>query len=134
MNDEALFSRRALAAAIAGAVATGLASSCRREEKPLAPGQVAIALSQLPPGKRVIVVVAENPVEVTRQANGITARMLRCTHWGCVVRWHEPRRAYVCPCHEGTYDEDGNVLAGPPPLPLRTVPLSISGDRVILGG
>jgi Rieske Fe-S protein len=99
----------------------------------LKPGQIAVPLKDLVPGRRMIVVVAENPVELTRSAAGVTARSLRCTHWGCVVRWREDQRAYICPCHGGRYDADGNVVEGPPPLPLRTVPATVSGDRVILG-
>lgn len=99
----------------------------------LKPGQVAVPLEDLVAGRRTIVIVAENPVEVMRSGDGVTARSLRCTHWGCVVRWREAERAYVCPCHAGRYDSDGNVLEGPPPLPLRAVPAIVSGDRVILG-
>lgn len=99
----------------------------------LEPGQVAVPLKDIVAGRRMIVIVAENPVELTRFADRITARSLRCTHWGCVVRWREAERAYVCPCHAGRYDADGNVLEGPPPFPLRAVAATVSGDRVILG-
>jgi Rieske Fe-S protein len=34
------------------------------------------------------------------------------------VRWEEEEDVYVCPCHDGLFDIDGNVIAGPPPEPL----------------
>ncbi len=117
-------------------IALGVASPrCGRRpaEEPLQPGQVALPLDGLRPGVRTVVVVAGNPVEVVRSADGVTARLLRCTHMGCAVRWKEPEGAYVCPCHDGRYDGAGNVIAGPPPLPLRPFPAVVSGDRVILG-
>ncbi len=102
-------------------------------ELALAPGQVAVPLSDLPEGDRRVVIVGENPVEVLRADHTVTARMLRCTHMGCVVRWRPDARIYVCPCHDGRYDAEGNPIAGPPPRPLATVPVSIRGTRVVLG-
>jgi menaquinol-cytochrome c reductase iron-sulfur subunit len=42
----------------------------------------------------------------------------KCTHLGCRVNWKTEQNAYVCPCHDGTFDLDGRVLGGPPPRPL----------------
>ena len=41
-----------------------------------------------------------------------------CTHLNCRVSWHENVQEFVCPCHNGRFDRDGNVLSGPPPRPL----------------
>ncbi|MFA5535704.1 MAG: Rieske 2Fe-2S domain-containing protein [Bacillota bacterium] len=41
-----------------------------------------------------------------------------CTHLGCIVAWDDKKRQFECPCHGGIFDEDGNVLHGPPPKPL----------------
>ncbi len=107
---------------------------CSRDAEPaLSPGQMAIPLSELREGERRVVILGENPVEVVRTGQTVTARMLRCTHMGCVVRWQAEAREYLCPCHQGRYDADGNPIAGPPPRPLRAVPASIRGSRVILG-
>ena len=79
-------------------------------------------------------IVAGNPAEVMRTEEGIRGRSLRCTHTGCVVRWREDLRLYVCPCHEGRYREDGEVLEGPPPRSLRPVPARLEkGGRVVVG-
>ena len=126
-------SRRSLLGAICGLSAVELsASRCSRHES-LKPGQVAIPIRDLAPGRRVIVIAAGNPVEVVRSEQGIVARSLRCTHWGCVVKWKQEESAYVCPCHEGRYDATGAVLAGPPPLPLRSVPVKVSNGEVVVG-
>ena len=130
--------RRQLLAA-AGALAgaghglTALGCSAGAEAPSLSPGQVTVPLSALPEGRRLVVMVGENPVEVVRTGGAVAARVLRCTHMGCVVRWKPEERIYACPCHDGRYDAEGRVLTGPPPLPLRTVPASIRGNRAILG-
>ena len=49
-----------------------------------------------------------------------------CTHLGCQVEWKRDQNAFVCPCHEGTYAMVGTVLSGPPPAPLRELPLTVS--------
>ena len=126
-------SRRSLLGAICGLSAVELsASRCSRHES-LRPGQVAIPIRDLAPGRRVIVIVAGNPVEVVRGEKGIVARSLRCTHWGCVVKWKQEESAYVCPCHEGRYDATGAVVAGPPPQPLRSVVVRVSNGEAVVG-
>ena len=41
-----------------------------------------------------------------------------CTHLGCRVRWIPERDSFFCPCHNGVFSKDGNVVDGPPPRPL----------------
>jgi Rieske Fe-S protein len=41
-----------------------------------------------------------------------------CTHLSCRVTWTEDVREYICPCHDGRFDENGQVVAGPPPEPM----------------
>ena len=41
-----------------------------------------------------------------------------CTHLGCRVRWIPEDDRFFCPCHEGVFTKDGNVVSGPPPRPL----------------
>jgi menaquinol-cytochrome c reductase iron-sulfur subunit len=42
-----------------------------------------------------------------------------CTHLGCPYRWDSVKRAFICPCHGGTFTKEGQVVSGPPPRPLR---------------
>jgi len=53
-----------------------------------------------------------------------------CTHLGCRVRWVKDKRQFYCPCHAGVYDENGNVVSGPPPRPLDRYELAVEGDEI----
>jgi cytochrome b6-f complex iron-sulfur subunit len=126
--------REVLAAATALVGLTLPALRCSGDpEPPLSPGQVAVPLADLREGERRIVVVGENPVEVQRTGDAVTARLLRCTHMGCVVRWRPEAEVYVCPCHDGRFDAEGRVLSGPPPRPLLAVLAAIRNGRVVVG-
>ncbi len=41
-----------------------------------------------------------------------------CTHLSCRVTWNPDQEEYVCPCHAGKFDIEGNVSHEPPPRPL----------------
>ena len=41
-----------------------------------------------------------------------------CTHLSCRVTFKEDQNAYVCPCHDASFDIHGEVLGGPPPRPM----------------
>jgi menaquinol-cytochrome c reductase iron-sulfur subunit len=53
-----------------------------------------------------------------------------CTHLGCPVRWLEGADLFMCPCHGGVYYSDGNVAAGPPPLPLFRYEVRVTNGEV----
>ena len=36
----------------------------------------------------------------------------RCPHLGCAVRG--AAKLFICPCHNGTFDPQGNATGGPP--------------------
>jgi len=58
-----------------------------------------------------------------------------CTHLGCRIRWVSAQSQYFCPCHNGVFDKNGNVLAGPPPRPLDRFEVKLEdGQLFILGG
>lgn len=46
------------------------------------------------------------------------ALLLTCTHKQCTVAWQSTQREFKCPCHQGRYDAQGQVLSGRPPAPL----------------
>lgn len=124
--------RRRLVAGLAALAALPALSRCAR-----APAQagghapVEVPLASVPPGGRVVLPVGNQPVEFLREGESVTARSLACTHQGCEVIWVEEERTYQCPCHEGTFDEAGNVLSGPPPRPLRAVSVERKGDVLL---
>lgn len=51
----------------------------------------------------------------------------QCTHLGCATRWDDATRLFLCPCHGGGFDLEGRVVMGPPPRPLRRLPLRRDG-------
>ena len=55
-----------------------------------------------------------------------------CTHLACRVRWIDERQEFFCPCHNGVYDKQGNVLAGPPPRPLDRYEVKIENDDIYI--
>lgn len=55
-----------------------------------------------------------------------------CTHLGCTVYWQPDKSEFLCPCHQGIFDKDGNVLEGPPPRPLDTYKVELEGDNVFI--
>jgi cytochrome b6-f complex iron-sulfur subunit len=109
-----------------------LLAGCQQEDGDPAPGPVSVPVAMLSPGKRITVEVAGQPVELLRTESGVTARSLRCTHQGCKVKWHEAEQQYICPCHEGKFDADGQVVYGMPRRPLAVLTARIEGNQVIV--
>lgn len=58
-----------------------------------------------------------------------------CTHLGCRVRWISEKGEFFCPCHNGVFDKQGNVVSGPPPRPLDRYEVKVEDDQIfVLGG
>jgi len=55
-----------------------------------------------------------------------------CSHLGCTVYWQKDKKEFFCPCHNGRFDKDGNVLAGPPPTPLDSYEVELEGENVFI--
>ncbi len=53
-----------------------------------------------------------------------------CTHLACQVSWRPDEQIFFCPCHDGRFDIDGNVVAGPPPRPLRRLEHRVVGEQL----
>jgi menaquinol-cytochrome c reductase iron-sulfur subunit len=53
-----------------------------------------------------------------------------CTHTGCPLRWEEGAKLFLCPCHGGTFFQDGSVAAGPPPTPLERYEVRVREGQV----
>lgn len=109
-----------------GAVA---ATGCAGDD---GPPVLRVALSDLPDGRRLETHVGDEPVELLRRGDAVTARSLWCTHMGCKVVRQEDPPGYLCPCHDGRFDADGRTVSGPPREPLRTMRVRIEGETVIV--
>lgn len=55
-----------------------------------------------------------------------------CTHLTCTVLYESDSETIICPCHNGKFDLSGNVISGPPPSPLESYNVEISGDDIIV--
>jgi Rieske Fe-S protein len=66
-----------------------------------------------PPGRNVAVV---------RDAEGVFAVSLVCTHLGCIVK--PSPTGFDCPCHGSRFAPDGSVTHGPAPVALNWIEVS----------
>jgi Rieske Fe-S protein len=72
---------------------------------------------------------------LTENGRDYTAMSNICTHLGCRVRWIDGQQEFFCPCHNGVFDKQGAVVAGPPPRPLDQYPTKVEDGQIfILGG
>jgi menaquinol-cytochrome c reductase iron-sulfur subunit len=62
---------------------------------------------------------------IKHSASDLTVFSPICTHLGCHYDWVASAREFVCPCHNSIFSMTGQVLAGPAPRPLDTLPSRI---------
>jgi cytochrome b6-f complex iron-sulfur subunit len=90
--------------------------------------------SDIPSGTAKNIVFRNTPaVIINRPDKGYFAFSRICTHLGCLVEYNKSTLQFICPCHAGTYDLEGNVVSGPPPKPLAAIPVKIEGETIIIG-
>lgn len=80
-------------------------------------------LYTLPSGQETLIV---------RSHDRIRAFSTRCTHLGCKVFWRPELKQFHCPCHQGFFDENGNVISGPPPEPLDTYEMVVQDSNIYI--
>lgn len=66
------------------------------------------------------------------KGDNVIAISAACSHLGCIVTWEEESQIFKCPCHNGRYNAEGEVLSGPPPKPLRRHKTRIEDNRILL--
>jgi Rieske Fe-S protein len=129
--DRPTASSRRRALVLCGVGLPAAAAACARREPPDLRARVALA--SLDGSGRVELEYLGEPAEVVRTGDGIVARSLLCSHFGCRVEWQPERGRYRCPCHQGEFDRDGRPVAGPPLRPLRAIPAEIAGRDILVG-
>jgi cytochrome b6-f complex iron-sulfur subunit len=73
------------------------------------------------------------PFYVVRvDATQVVALSAVCTHVRCILDYDSRRRTLVCPCHDGSFDLSGTVLAGPPPRPLPAYDVSVRAGEIFV--
>ena len=78
-----------------------------------------------------------NGVIVARISNadlGFIALAQTCTHQGCTIAYDAGSETFICPCHGGTYDLNGNVVAGPPPNPVKKYTITRKNNILTIKG
>lgn len=79
-------------------------------------------------------VAVRNAAWVRRDgAEDFVAFSIYCTHTGCPVAWEAQAGLFICPCHGGVFDREGEVSAGPPPRPLDRAAVRVRNGRVEVG-
>jgi len=86
---------------------------------------------EIPTGEAKLILVNDEPVWVIHETQkGFAAFSALCTHKGCLVKWDDKQHVFVCPCHEGRFDEDGNVVSGLPRRPLTRLRVGVVNDEL----
>ncbi len=62
---------------------------------------------------------------VKHSDNDVTVFSPICTHLGCHYDWLAAAQEFICPCHNSFFSITGQVLAGPAPRALDTLPYRI---------
>lgn len=112
-------------------MATAELLMCRADE--LAPGESRIFDNVL--GNRICLLresEAPRPDQDAKTHRPFKAFSLRCSHLGCFAQWEGGVRKFVCPCHDAVFDEDGQVLAGPPPVGLTRLEVEVRDGLVYM--
>ena len=81
--------------------------------------------------------IYSNGVIVTRVSSadlGFVALSQTCTHAGCTIAYNSGSQNFVCPCHGGTYDQNGNVTGGPPPSQLTKYSITRANNILTVKG
>ncbi|MEW5900977.1 MAG: Rieske 2Fe-2S domain-containing protein [Acidobacteriota bacterium] len=92
---------------------------------------LAAKVGELAPNAAKIFKFGSTPAILINTADGeLRAFTAVCTHLTCTIRYEADNETLYCPCHNGRFDLSGNVLSGPPPKPLESYEVEISGGDV----
>ncbi len=99
-----------------------------------APNSVTAAKAgELPPNTAKVFKFGSSAAILVNTADGkLVALSGVCTHLTCTVRFDAETETLFCPCHNGRFDLGGNVLSGPPPRPLETYAVEVSGADIVV--
>lgn len=82
----------------------------------------------LPPGEAFV--PPGRSTALFRDAEGVYAVSIVCTHLGCIVK--PTATGFECPCHGSGFARDGAVVRGPAPQPLPWIKVTANGGTVIV--
>ncbi len=78
--------------------------------------------------------LSSNGVVIANVGGSYIAVAQSCTHNGCSVGYNSGGNNFVCPCHSGVFDTNGNVVSGPPPAPLKKYSAVKNGNILTISG
>jgi menaquinol-cytochrome c reductase iron-sulfur subunit len=85
-------------------------------------------------GKTTVYVRQGNPeINPDESPDVYIAISTRCAHLGCPVRFVQAASTFICPCHGGVYDFEGQVIGGPPVRPLDRFQTRVVDGQVEIG-
>lgn len=125
------------AAALGAAVAAPLAPyTGNLREEPL-PEFLAIPESEVPQhaGDSAIVMYGRVPALLLRLPQpeaALRVFVATCTHFDCTVSYQRDKNRIFCACHDGCFDLEGQVTAGPPPKPLMRFHMAQGNGQLII--
>ncbi|MGB8991992.1 MAG: ubiquinol-cytochrome c reductase iron-sulfur subunit [Desulfobaccales bacterium] len=103
-------------------------------EATIAAKKVNVPLKEIPVGVTKDLLIRGVPSIIIHTSDkGYIALSRVCTHLGCLVNYHKERQIFICPCHAGIYDLEGNVISGPPPRPLEKFTVQVKGNDIVIG-
>ena len=90
-------------------------------------------LSSLPVGDARFVHHGNDPFFVIRATDTqVVALSAICTHMRCVLRWEKETGTIHCPCHDGSFDRNGNPISGPPKRALPQFGVEVRADDIVV--
>ncbi len=94
---------------------------------------VAGRVGELTPNSAKIFRFGSTPALLLLTADGVyKAFSAVCTHLTCTVGFDSATGTILCPCHNGRFDLNGAVISGPPPKPLETLRVEVSGEEILV--
>ena len=88
---------------------------------------------EVPPGESLeIENLLGNRVIIVHTETGFKGFSAVCTHLGCFVQWEKEKGQFLCPCHMGFFDVEGQVVSGPPPRPLEAYVIQVENERLFV--
>jgi menaquinol-cytochrome c reductase iron-sulfur subunit len=86
------------------------------------------------PDAWVITTESKGAWVVTKDGQNFVVFDPHCTHLNCPYYWDAAKQIFQCPCHNGQFDINGKVLAGPPPRPLDRLEFVIKSGEIEITG
>jgi menaquinol-cytochrome c reductase iron-sulfur subunit len=69
---------------------------------------------------------------IRHSATSLTVFSPICPHLACRLAWSPDARRFICPCHGSVFSLAGEVLAGPSPRPLDTLPCKTEDGQLLV--